>query len=136
MTRIPSLPRHGLAHALGLTALLLSAAFAQTARASDHDAENQSSATASAAANRYTTRAGDTLERIAQQQFRDSPLQQVVVVKVLQEHNQLLIGDVRPRQRLKTGLVLELPSHEQLARKVLMTYLQAEQAQQPSTSSP
>lgn len=85
---------------------------------------------------RYTTRNGDTLERIAQQQFRDSPLQTAVVVKMLQEHNLLLVGEVRPRQRLKTGLLLEMPSHEQLARKVLMPYLQADQAANAEPSTP
>jgi Tfp pilus assembly protein FimV len=93
-------------------------------------------AATSAAYTPYTTRAGDTLERIAQQQYRDSPLQQALLVKMLQEHNALLLPQVRPRQRLKAGLVLQLPTHEQLARKVLAPYLQVEEPPRAAHSTP
>lgn len=120
-----------------LAGFLLFGAGLTGARAADgQPADASAPAANSSASTRYITRAGDTLERIAQQQYRDSPLQPALLVKLLQEHNALLLSQVRPRQRLKTGLLLELPTHEQLARKVLAPYLQAEESPRPAHSTP
>ncbi len=72
----------------------------------------------------YTTRAGDTLEKIATRQYPSSPLQAKVLAQVLSQTNASAVGQTATRQRLKAGLVLEVPSHEAVVRQVFAPYFQ------------
>ena len=82
-----------------------------------------------AATTPYTSRAGDTLEKIAAKHYAGSPLQHVVLAKLLLEHNAAALGPgAAPKKRLKPGTALALPEHTQLLRQALAPYLGAEPA--------
>lgn len=84
----------------------------------------------------YTTRASDTLEKVVLRHYPNSPLQTQWLVRLLQELNADTLGKTSGRQRLKAGLVLHMPSHEQLVKQVLITYLPADSLQAPVDNSP
>ena len=71
----------------------------------------------------YTTRAGDTLEKIATRQYPSSPLQAQVLAQVLAQTNAAAVGGTAPRKRLKAGMVLDVPSHETVVRQVFAPYV-------------
>lgn len=77
----------------------------------------------------YTTRAGDTLEKIATRQYPSSPLQAQVLAQVLAQANATAVGTAAPRKRLKTGTVLDVPSHEAVVRQVFAPYFHQTNAQ-------
>ncbi len=77
---------------------------------------------ATQAASTYTTRAGDTLEKIATRHYPSSPLQAQVLAQVLAQANASAVGQTAARKRLKAGLVLEVPSHEAVVRQVFAPY--------------
>ena len=70
----------------------------------------------------YTTKAGDTLNKIVHSQFKDSPLHTQVLVKAVRQLNP---DGLPPKadQRLKTGLSLKLPVHHALLREILQAHL-------------
>ncbi len=77
----------------------------------------------------YSSRSGDTLEKIAAKHYAGSPLQHVVLAKLLLEHNAAALGPgAAPKKRLKPGTALALPEHTQLLRQVMAPYLGAEPA--------
>ena len=79
-----------------------------------------------APATRHTSRAGDTLEKIAARHYAGSPLHSAVLVRQLQEANASTLGNTGPRKRLKPGTVLEIPSHAQMLRKAVGPHLPAD----------
>ena len=85
--------------------------------------------TAAPAATAYTSRAGDTLEKIAAKHYAGSPLQHAVLAKLLLEHNAAALGPgASPKKRLKPGTALALPGHALLLRQALAPHLGAEPA--------
>lgn len=105
--------------ALGLAPRAQAAAPSAPAAASS--AEPDSSA--------YTVRRGDTLERIAQQHYPDSPLQLSAIVRELRSLNAATLGETAPRKRLKAGLSLQLPRHDRLVKRVLAPYVVQDEAE-------
>lgn len=81
---------------------------------------------------RYTTRAGDTLEKVAQVEYKDSPLKSSWIAQRLQEHNAVLLGQTSARQRLKTGMVMELPTPQALLQMALAPYTKDKEAEPAS----
>lgn len=92
----------------------------------------------SASAARYTTVAGDTLEKIATRQYAGSPLQLAWLVRHLHEANAGVLGKVSPRQRLKVGMQLWVPEHTRLVQLTLAPHLPVvqEQAAKPDHQAP
>lgn len=72
----------------------------------------------------YTSRAGDTIEKIVSQQYAGSPLQAQVLARHVLDANTAL-AKTPSRKRLKTGTALQLPTHEQVLRKAMAPYLPA-----------
>lgn len=70
----------------------------------------------------YTTKAGDTLNKIVHSQFKDSPLHTQVLVKAVRQLNPAGLPP-KADQRLKTGLSLQLPAHNTVLREVLQAHL-------------
>lgn len=70
----------------------------------------------------YTTKAGDTLNKIVHSQFKDSPLHTQVLVKAVRQLNPDGLP-AKADQRLKTGLTLKLPAHHALLREILQAHL-------------
>ncbi len=76
-----------------------------------------SEAAAPAMAN-YTTKAGDTIERVLKNTMPDSPLNSNVLRKALADTNpQVVTG--KAGQKFKTGSVIQLPDHSVLLRNTL-----------------
>lgn len=101
-----------------------------TIQAADEQTEAQMATTA------YTTQNGDTLTRIVQKQFRDSPLQTAVIAARIQQINSPQIGNIGVTQRLRAGLQLQLPVHDTLVRQVLEPYAAPKTGKHPDESSP
>ena len=114
MTRLFKLPQTGLRMAVRLCALALSAATSLAAMPA-------ADATASPAAKTYTTRAGDTIERLLQNAMPDSPLNATLLRKALAEANPNAVSG-KAGQKFKTGTVLHLPEHSTLVRNTLEAY--------------
>jgi Tfp pilus assembly protein FimV len=70
----------------------------------------------------YTSKAGDTLNKIVSSQYKDSPLHPNVLVKAVRQLNPNGLP-AKPDQRLKTGTVLHLPSHAQVVLETLQAHL-------------
>jgi hypothetical protein len=72
----------------------------------------------------HTSKVGDTLEKIAGQHYRGSPLHIQVLARQLLAHNaDALPAGTATGKRLKPGLSLRLPSHEHMLRQALAPFL-------------
>lgn len=69
----------------------------------------------------YTTKAGDTVERVLKNAMPDSPLNATVLRKALADANpQVVTG--KAGQKFKTGSVIQLPDHALLVRNTLDSF--------------
>lgn len=82
----------------------------------------------------YTTVPGDTLAKIVRTQFKDSPLQAHLLVQAVRQHNPSGLP-AKSEQRIKTGTVLQLPSHTRLVRDTLQALLPADSLAAPAAQS-
>ena len=103
--------------AAALCALTLGAS---SAMAAHEHAAPAATATATAAAT-YTTKAGDTVERILKNAMADSPLNPALLRKALAEANPKVVNG-KAGQKFKTGTVIALPEHGALVRNTLETF--------------
>lgn len=76
---------------------------------------------APAAAPTYTTKAGDTVERVLKNAMPDSPLNPVVLRKALADANPNVVNG-KPGQKFKTGTAITLPEHGALVRNTLEAF--------------
>ncbi len=99
-------------------------AFAATATtaATSAPAANSPAAHNAHGATAYTSKAGDTLNKIVSSQYKDSPLHPNVLVKAVRQLNPNGLP-AKPDQRLKTGTVLHLPSHALVVLETLQAHL-------------
>jgi len=97
-------------------------AFAATPAATSAPAANSPAAHNAHGATAYTSKAGDTLNKIVTSQYKDSPLHPNVLVKAVRQLNPNGLP-AKPDQRLKTGTVLHLPSHAQVVLETLQAHL-------------
>ena len=74
----------------------------------------------SASAN-YTTKAGDTVERLLRSAMPDSPLSPAVLRQALAEANPKVVTG-KAGQKFKPGTVIQLPEHGQLVRTTLEAF--------------
>lgn len=73
------------------------------------------------AAPTYTTKAGDTVERVLKNAMPDSPLNPVVLRKALADANPNVVNG-KPGQKFKTGTAITLPEHGALVRNTLEAF--------------
>jgi len=90
---------------------------------------NASAATATAApepsapaAATYTTKAGDTVERLLKNTMADSPLNPGVLRKALADANSNVVTG-KAGQKFKPGTIIHLPDHSTLVRNTLETFV-------------
>jgi len=110
---------------IGTSVLAVSGAFsalAATPAATSAPASNSPAAHNAHGATAYTSKAGDTLNKIVSSQYKDSPLHPNVLVKAVRQLNPNGLP-AKPDQRLKTGTVLHLPSHAQVVLETLQAHL-------------
>lgn len=74
----------------------------------------------------YTTLTGDTLEKVVQKHYAGSPLQHSVLIDQVKALNAASVGKTAARQRLKTGMTLQMPAHEVVVQRALSPYLPTE----------
>ncbi len=77
--------------------------------------------TASAAASTYSTKGGDTVERVIKNAMPDSPLNPSVLRKALADANPKVVTG-KAGQRFKAGIAINLPEHAALVRNTLEVY--------------
>jgi Tfp pilus assembly protein FimV len=70
----------------------------------------------------YTSKAGDTLNKIVASHYKDSPLHPSVLVKAVRQFNPTGLP-AKPDQRLKTGTAVHLPAHAQVVLETLKAHL-------------
>lgn len=80
--------------------------------------------TAAPALASYTTKAGDTIERVMKNAMPDSPLNPQVLRKALADANPQVVNG-KPGQKFKTGSVIQLPDHGVLVRNTLEAFAPA-----------
>ena len=80
----------------------------------------------------YTTKAGDTVERLVQNALSASPLSPAVLRNALAELNPKIVTG-KPGQKFKPGTLITLPDHGQLVRNTLAPF--ADPAPENSTRS-
>lgn len=85
-------------------------------------AANSAAAHSAQGATAYTSKAGDTLNKIVSSQYKDSPLHPSVLVKAVRQLNPNGLP-AKPDQRLKTGTALHLPAHAQVVLETLQAHL-------------
>jgi Tfp pilus assembly protein FimV len=110
---------------IGTSVLAVSGTFsalAATPAATSAPAANSPAAHNAHGATAYTSKAGDTLNKIVSSQYKDSPLHPNVLVKAVRQLNPNGLP-AKPDQRLKTGTVLNLPSHAQVVLETLQAHL-------------
>ena len=112
---------------IGTSVWAVSGAFSAFAAGPTTAATSAPAATSPAAhsahgATAYTSKAGDTLNKIVSSQYKDSPLHPNVLVKAVRQLNPNGLP-AKPDQRLKTGTVLHLPSHAQVVLETLQAHL-------------
>jgi len=110
---------------IGTSVLAVSGAFsalAATPAATSAPASSSPAAHNAHGATAYTSKAGDTLNKIVSSQYKDSPLHPNVLVKAVRQLNPNGLP-AKPDQRLKTGTVLHLPSHAQVVLETLQAHL-------------
>ncbi len=110
---------------IGTSVLAVSGAFsalAATPAATSTPAANSPAAHNAHGATAYTSKAGDTLNKIVSSQYKDSPLHPNVLVKAVRQLNPNGLP-AKPDQRLKTGTVLHLPSHAHVVLETLQAHL-------------
>ena len=93
-----------------------------TPAATSAPAANSPAAHNAHGATAYTSKAGDTLNKIVSSQYKDSPLHSNVLVKAVRQLNPNGLP-AKPDQRLQTGTVLHLPSHAQVVLETLQAHL-------------
>ncbi|MFM1925932.1 MAG: hypothetical protein RIT44_1738 [Pseudomonadota bacterium] len=93
-----------------------------TPAATSAPAANSPAAHNAHGAKAYTSKAGDTLNKIVLSQYKDSPLHPSVLVKAVRQLNPNGLP-AKPDQRLKTGTALHLPSHAQVVLETLQAHL-------------
>jgi Tfp pilus assembly protein FimV len=114
MIRLFSQYSYRLRVAAGLCALTLSAATSMAA------APPAAESTLPAAST-YSTKAGDTVERVLKNAMPDSPLNTALLRKALADANpNVVTGKVG--QRFKAGTTITLPEHAALVRNTLEVY--------------
>ncbi len=74
-----------------------------------------------APATTYTTKAGDTVERVLKNAMADSPLNPQVLRKALADANPNVVNG-KAGQKFKPGTALQLPEHSALVRNTLETF--------------
>ena len=119
MTHTPSFSvlamQHGLCLVLTSLALNVCAADAMPAAAAPQVAT-------------YTTKPGDSIERLLQNAMPSSPLNAALLRKALADQNPQTVSG-KPGQKFKTGTVIHLPDHGQLVRTSLDPFaLQSQEA--------
>jgi Tfp pilus assembly protein FimV len=110
---------------IGTSVLAVSGTFsalAATPAATSAPAANSPAAHNAHGATAYTSKAGDTLNKIVSSQYKDSPLHPNVLVKAVRQLNPNGLP-AKPDQRLKTGTVLHLPSHALVVLETLQAHL-------------
>jgi hypothetical protein len=70
----------------------------------------------------YTTKAGDTVERLLKNAMPDSPLNPGVLRKALADANPNVVTG-KAGQKFKSGTVINLPEHSTLVRNTLETFV-------------
>ena len=70
----------------------------------------------------YTTKAGDTLQKLVARHYKDSPLKPQALVQAVRQLNPEGLP-AKPEQRIKTGTVLQLPEHSFVLRETLRSLL-------------
>lgn len=85
-------------------------------------AANSTAAHSAPGATAYTSKAGDTLNKIVVSQYKDSPLHTSVLVKAVRQLNPNGLP-AKNDQRLKTGTALHLPSHAQVVLETLQAHV-------------
>ena len=85
-------------------------------------AANTAASASAAGASAYTSKAGDTLNKIVHSHYKDSPLQASVLVKAVRQLNPTGLP-AKADQRLKVGTALHLPSHAQVVLETLQAHL-------------
>jgi Tfp pilus assembly protein FimV len=78
----------------------------------------------------YTTKAGDSIERLLHNAMPSSPLNPALLRKALADQNPQTVNG-KPGQKFKTGTVIHLPDHGQLVRNSLEPF--ASQSQDSTT---
>lgn len=129
MNAHPPLPQPLLGHLRRVSVVLALAGSGALWAASAPPSALPAASTEAEASTAYTVRRGDSLERIAQQHYPDSPVQVSAIVRELRALNATALGEAPARKRLKAGLVLQLPRHEQLVKRVLAPYVVQEEAE-------
>ena len=71
--------------------------------------------------NSYTTKAGDTVERILKNAMADSPLNPALLRKALADANPNVVTG-KAGQKFKAGTAINLPEHSTLVRNTLETF--------------
>ena len=74
----------------------------------------------------YTTKAGDSIERLMQNAMPNSPLNPTVLRKSLADLNPKIVTG-KAGQKFKTGTTITLPDHGQLVRSQLEPFASASQ---------
>lgn len=92
-----------------------------TLGASGAMAAHEHAAPAPSATAIYTTKAGDTVERILKNAMADSPLNPALLRKALAEANPKVVNG-KAGQKFKSGTVIALPEHAALVRNTLETF--------------
>ncbi len=93
-----------------------------TTAATSAPAANSTAAHSAPGATAYTSKAGDTLNKIVVSQYKDSPLHTSVLVKAVRQLNPNGLP-AKNDQRLKTGTALHLPSHAQVVLETLQAHV-------------
>jgi Tfp pilus assembly protein FimV len=72
----------------------------------------------------YTTKAGDSVERLLQQAMPGSPLNPTLLRQALADLNPKTVTG-KPGQKFKTGTAITVPDHAQLVRSTLAPFAPA-----------
>ena len=97
-----------------LAAVLIAGALAQGAQATAEPVAPTS--------NTYTTKAGDTVERLLKNAMPDSPLNAQVLRKALADANPNVVTG-KAGQKFKTGTAIVLPEHSAVVRNTLEAHM-------------
>ncbi len=105
-----------------LSGALSAFAAGPTTTATAAPAANSAAAHSAQGATAYTSKAGDTLNKIVSSQYKDSPLHPSVLIKAVRQLNPNGLP-AKPDQRLKTGTAVQLPAHAQVVLEALQAHL-------------
>lgn len=69
-----------------------------------------------------TLKSSQTLDKVIQEVYKDSPLSYAILRNALLKANPLILSG-NPAQRIKVGLTLTVPDHSQLVMNTLTTFI-------------